>query len=254
MTGIGYGGKGVGIKNTDAEMRDAVVNDATKFAGANLAVEVIEHYWGGNIGLWTEVDIAANRIQFDYAIGMYRTVDLDDDEDVYMYMATAANVNDFILDFSFNVQGGTSANVEVGIGLADELGTMNDVANGLFASIRRNVVNDSEVTIRHMTGGVILESTHIGALNDGTNYYGRLIRRSQLCWLGIFTDVDRTIHTAESPQRYLDIAPTEFTHLYALSGSDTGGAGETADVNFYKGLKFLSSGDINKYLSWGNTP
>lgn len=247
--GIGYDRKPAGIKNTDAEMRDAVVNDATKFAGANLALpEIIENIFDVDMGYWAEVDIGAGRVLIDYTNERIAITDLDDDEDVYVYKATTANVADFLLDFQYQVLSTTTvAGSSFGIGLADSIGTMEDVNNGLYARTVWNGVNDHGSYIYHMTGGAHVLAGPITGLLDDTVYYGRLLRRGSYCWLGIFSDRIRETHVAGSPLEYKDDTPIQFTHLYPMTAFDSGGtAGEDMDA-YVKAIKLLSAPDIDKY-------
>ena len=79
---------------------------ATVCTEARLAelrpVEVVENIFDYDMGLWTEVD-TPGRVTIDYSNERIAIADLDSDENVYVYKATDVNVEDFILDFEFQV-------------------------------------------------------------------------------------------------------------------------------------------------------
>ena len=240
--------KAGGIKNTDAEIRDGVLSDATKIAGANLALpEVIENIFDYDMGYWTEVDVAANRVTIDYANERIAIADLDNDEDVYVYKATDANVADFILDFEFQVLNTVVVGSKFGLGLADSVGTMEDVNNGLYVLIYASASANSRVLIVHMTSGSIDGVSYIAYLGDNTTFYGRFIRRGTYCWLGIYSDRVRETHKAGSPVEYKDDTPTAFTHFYPMTAYDDGTTGKAMDA-YVEAIKLISAPDIDEHL------
>lgn len=209
--------------------------------------EIIANNFDYDMGYWTEVDVPG-RITINYTNERIEIVDLDDDEDVYVYKATDANVDDFILDFEFQVLSTTvGANPAFGIGVADSIGTIEDVNNGLYVVIYRGGVDDNNVNITHATGGSLAASAVIASLLDNTIYYGRLIRRDLYCWVGIYSDRIREIHVAGSPLEYKDATPVSFTHLYPMVAYDSGGTGKALDA-YVERIKLISAPDIDKYL------
>jgi len=208
--------------------------------------EIIANIFDVNMGYWTEVDVP-DRVTIDYTNEYIDIVDLDDDEDVYVYKATGALVRDFILDFEFEAISTWAGAGMIGIGLADGIGTMEDVANGLFATLYHSGVNDNRITLTHMTSGTPVGGSNIAALLDDTTYYGRFIRRGIYCWLGIYSDRIRETHHAGSPVEYKDTTPVAFTHFYPMSNFDSGAAAQAADARIHA-VKLISAPDIDKYL------
>jgi len=210
------------------------------------APEIIENIFDEDMGYWTEVD-TPGRVTIDYTNEYIDIVDLDDDEDVYIYKATDANVTDFILDFEFVAINTWTGNGMIGIGLADGVGTMEDVSNGLFATLYHLGANANTIVCMHMTGGAPVGGGSISALNDDTKYYGRLIRRGIYCWIGIYSDRVRETHVTGSPVEYKDTTPVAFTHFYPMSNYDSGLAAQAADARICA-VKLISTPDIDKYL------
>ena len=213
---------------------------------ATAKPEIIANIFDIDMGYWTEVDVPG-RVTIDYANERIEIVDLDSDEDVYVYKVTDANVNDFILDFEYQLLSTSGDVSSCGIGLADSVGTMEDVNNGLFLRIYHIGVGNNSVGIVHITGGTISASIYITGLSDDTIYYGRLIRRGSYCWLGIYSDHIRETHVATSPKEYKDVTPVAFTHLYPMSAYDNGDAGRALDA-YVERIKLVSAPDIDKYL------
>lgn len=209
--------------------------------------EVIENIFDIDMGYWTEVDVAADRVSIDYVNERIAITDLDNDEDVYVYKAIDATVADFILDFEFQVLNTATAGDYTGIGLADGIGTMHDVNNGIYILIGHSGADDNRVLIEHMTSGTGGESRSISGLADNITFYGRLIRRGSYCWLGIYSDRIRETHVSASPIEYRDTTPTAFTHLYPMAAFDSGTTGYAMDA-YVEAIKLISAPDIDKYL------
>jgi len=208
--------------------------------------EIIANIFDIDMGYWTEVD-APGRVTIDYVNERIAITDLDNDEDVYVYKATDANVEDFILDFEFQVLNTATVGSYFGVGLADGIGTMEDVNNGLYVRVYMGGANNVMCTPSHMTNGVEDSVALIMGLNVDTVYYVRLIRRGSYCWLGVYSDRIRETHVANSPTEYRDESPVAFTHLYPLSGWDDGMTGEEMDA-YVERIKLISAPDIDKYL------
>lgn len=221
---------------------DAIITDTT-------APEIIKNIFDIDMGYWTEVD-TPGRVTIDYANERIAIADLDRDEDVYVYKATDASVDDFILDFEFQVLNTSVNGSTFGIGLADGLGTMEDVSNGLYAYIYFGGANSTSVYLAHLTSGTKVMSGSIASLLDDTTYYGRLIRRGSYCWLGIYSDKIRETHVTGSPVEYRDVTPNSFTHLYPMSGEDDGSAAMAMDA-YVEAIELISAPDIDKYLRPG---
>ena len=230
----------------------ALANVCTETRLAELTpVEVIENIFDYDMGYWTEVDVPG-RVVIDYSDERIEITDLDDDEDVYVYKATDANVTDFILDFEFQVLGTSVAGSAMGIGLADGIGTMEDVTNGLYVRVYFAASNVNMATITHMSSGSASSSAHIVNLLDNTTYYGRLVRRGSYCLLNIYSDRIRETHMSGSPVEYNDATPVAFTHLYPVSAYNNGTADKSMDA-YLEAIKFVSAEDIDKYLGMDET-
>lgn len=208
--------------------------------------EIIANNFDIDMGYWTEVD-TPGRVTIDYTNERIAIADLDSDEDVYVYKATDANMGDFILDFEFQALNTCVAGSVFGLGLADGIGTMEDVDNGLYVYVNFGATNNSQCSISHMTGGTRAYSAAIESLLDDTTYYGRLIRRGSYCWLGIYSDRIRETHHAGSPIEYKDTTPVAFTHLYPMAAYDDGTTGKAMDA-YVERIKLVSAPDIDKYL------
>jgi hypothetical protein len=220
--------------------------DVDAIITATAKPEIIANIFDYDMGYWTEVDVPG-RVTIDYANERIAIVDLDNDEDVYIYKATDANVTDFILDFEFQVLNTTVGGSIFFIGLADGLGSAEDVANGLYMRAYFTGVNNTAVGILHMTGGSKLQSRIISSLADDTTYYGRLIRRGSYCWLAIYSDRIRETHVTGSPVEYKDVTPAPFTHLYPVAAENSGEAAKAMDA-YVERIKLISAPDIEKYL------
>jgi len=226
---------------------DLAHTDLDAIIAAGAAAEIIENIFDMDMGYWTEEDVPG-RVTIDYTNERIAIADLDDDEDVYVYKATDASVSDFILDFEFQVLNTTvGAPAGFGIGLADGVGTMEDVSNGLYIRVFYIAPNDNRAVCSHMTGGSMLLSSSINSLLDDTTYYGRFIRRGSYCWIGIYTDSIRETHMAGSPVEYNDTTPVAFTHLYPMAAVDSGDVGKAMDA-YVEAIKLISAPDIDKYL------
>lgn len=220
---------------------DAIITDTA-------APEIIKNIFDYDMGYWTEVDVGAGRVTIDYVNEYIDIVDLDDDEDVYVYKVTDASVQDFILDFEFeSISTWVGVPAGFGVGMADTLGTMEDVTNGLYALVTRAGVGNINVKITHYTSGTGANSGTMTNLSEDTVYYVRLIRRGSYCWLGVYSDRIRETHVTGSPVEYNDSTPTTFTHLYPMSNMDSGAVGKSVDARIHA-VKLISAPDIDKYL------
>lgn len=208
--------------------------------------EIIENNFDIDMGYWTEVD-APGRVTIDYTNERIAIVDLDRDEDVYVYKATDANVVNFILELEFQVLNTATNGSAFYIGLADSIGTAEDVSNGLYVYINHQGAGNNAAYISHMTGGAISVSRKLETLSDDTTYYARLIRRGSYCWLGIYSDRIRETHVTGSPLEYKDTTPVTFTHLYPMAAFDDGSAGSAMDA-YVERIKLISAPDIDQYL------
>lgn len=208
--------------------------------------EIIATIFDIDMGYWTEVDVPG-RVTIDYTNERIAVSDLDRDEDVYVYKATAANVTDFILDFEFRVLNTTVVNSRCAIGISDTVGTVGDVDNGLYVRLRFVGANDTQLNIVHATSGSMLISGAIESLADDTTYYARLLRRGSYCWLGVYSDRIRETHVTGSPVEYKDVTPVAFTHLYPISGYDDGNPSFAFDA-YVEAIKLISAPDIDKYF------
>jgi len=245
----GFSGDGGAAQDDSVKASlDLAHTDLDAIIAAGAAAEIIANIFDIDMGYWTEVDVGAGRVTIDYTNERIEITDLDCDENVYVYKATDASVSDFILDFEFQVLSATAVNGSIfGIGLADGVGTMEDVTNGLYMRIYRVGAGNNAAAIYHMTAGAEVSGGTIASLADDTTYYGRLIRRGSYCWLGIYSDRIRETHVAGSPVEYKDTTPTAFTHLYPMTGYDDGSTGK--DMTAYvESIKLISAPDIDKYL------